>query len=114
MNKKCNYLIPIEEKSEKSDIAEYINLPNNYSISVGDLKIFLKYPNNAIFVKSKDENIIVLFALNIYQDDLFDYVSDEEYLLEKYFLDNKIFCKIPERFVLSVLCTKRDGRDVFC
>jgi|GEM_PF-2631495 asparagine synthetase B (glutamine-hydrolysing) len=93
MSIKSNFLISIEEKSDKSDFADNIILQNNYVFDAGKLKISLKYSDNVIFAKSADENIIILFAGNIYSDDISDNDSVEQYLLDNYFSHKKDFVK---------------------
>ena len=113
MSRKSNFLISIEEKNKKPDFADNINLQSNYIISTGNLKISLKYSDNVIFAKSADENIIILFAGNIYCDDLSDNVSVEQYLLDKYFLLKKDFVKYLNGSFCLFFVQKKTGEIYF-
>jgi asparagine synthase (glutamine-hydrolysing) len=93
MNKKSNFLISIKAKTEELHAAKYRSLPNQYNIIINDLSISINYSDNAFFIKSNDENVIILMAGNIYQNDLPEYLSAEKYLLDKYLKFKKDFVK---------------------
>jgi asparagine synthase (glutamine-hydrolysing) len=93
MSRKSNFLISIEEINDKSDFPGSTDLQNNFCINTGNYKISIKFSDNVLLAKSTDENIIILFAGNIYQDDLFDSVPLDRYLLDKYLLFKNDFVK---------------------
>ena len=93
MNKKSNFLISIKDKTEELHVAKYGSLPNQYNITINNLSISINYSDNAVFIKSKDENVIILIAGNIYHNDLTQYSTVEEYLLDKYLKFKKDFVK---------------------
>ena len=113
MKKQNDFIISISKKNDKPDILALPDLANCYSFNVGNSEITLKYSNKAIFSKSVDEKIIILFSGNIYQDDLFDNISMEKYLLEKYFLLKKDFVKYLNGSFCIFMAYKETGEVYF-
>jgi len=93
MNKKSNFLVSFKEKTDQSHTESIKGLPNIYNFSLDNYIITINYSDNTFFVKSNDDNVIILLAGNIYQDDMPEYGSVEKYLLGKYLKYKKNFVK---------------------
>lgn len=99
MSKKSNFLINFTEKNNQpghiENPGQKVNpkFQNCYNFLFDNFSISLRFTNNAFFVKSNDENIIILLSGNIYQDDLYENSSTEKYLLSKYLKYKKDFIK---------------------
>lgn len=93
MNRKSNFLITFTEKNSQSEFNPNSALKNNYNFIIGNFNLSLRFTNNTVFAKSNDDNIIILLSGNIYQDDLYENTSIQEYLLNKYSLYKKDFVK---------------------
>lgn len=113
MSRKSNFLIAITEKDKKSDIREYPDLSNNYYLEIRNLIISFKYSSNTVFIKSKNENVIILFSGNIYQDDIHENASIGEYLLEKYLISKNDFVKNLNGSYCLFLANKETGEVYF-
>ena len=79
MNRKSNFLISISEKETSLENSKYPELPFFQEFEIRSYKISIRYSENASIAKSTDGNIIILFAGNIYQDDLSNYPTIEKY-----------------------------------
>lgn len=93
MNRKSSFLISISERNENADNRVYEGLSESYEMVIGNYKLSINYLKNAVFAKSENENIIILFAGNIYQDDLHQSTSVGQYLIKNYLLLDKDFVK---------------------
>jgi asparagine synthetase B (glutamine-hydrolysing) len=112
MNKKSSFLTSIAGRNEQPDTGEFSDLVNSFDVTIGNYKLSIKYSSNAVLAKSTDENIFILFAGNIYRDDLTLELSVEQYLINNYLLFNKDFVKhLNGSFCL--LIARKDTGEVY-
>jgi asparagine synthase (glutamine-hydrolysing) len=109
LNRKNNFLITVTQENGQQDLNVNPDLPNHYSINTGNLNITLRFSENTVFAKSNDENIILLLSGYIYQDDLSEYKSIEDYLLNKYSKYKKDFVKHLNGYFCLFFAQKDSG-----